>query len=86
MRSARSQLEFEEDAIREIAHKAYEKKTGARGLRSILESIMNDLMFEIPSDESITKCVITKGAVTGEGAPLIVRDNEKVKKSLKKAE
>ena len=80
------ELEFEEDAIREIAHKAYEKKTGARGLRSILESIMNDLMFEIPSDESITKCVITKGAVTGEGAPLIVRDNEKVKKSLKKAE
>ena len=80
------ELEFEEDAIREIAHKAYEKKTGARGLRSILESIMNDLMFEIPSDDSITKCVITKGAVTGEGAPLIVRNNEKVKKSLKKAE
>ena len=80
------ELEFEDDAIREIAKKAYEKKTGARGLRSILEGIMNDLMFEIPSDESITKCVITKGAVTGEGAPLIVRNNEKVKKSLKKAE
>ena len=47
---------------------------------------MNDLMFEIPSDDSITKCVITKGAVTGEGAPLIVRNNENVKKSLKKAE
>ncbi|MBO4266351.1 MAG: ATP-dependent Clp protease ATP-binding subunit ClpX [Lachnospiraceae bacterium] len=80
------ELEFEDDAIREIAHKAYEKKTGARGLRSILEGIMNDLMFEIPSDDSITKCVITKGAVTGEGAPLIVRNNEKVRKSLKKAE
>jgi len=80
------ELEFEEDAIREIAHKAHEKKTGARGLRSILEGLMNDLMFEIPSDESITKCVITKGAVTGEGAPLIVRNNENVKKSLKKAE
>ncbi len=80
------ELEFEDDAIREIAHKAYEKKTGARGLRSILEGIMNDLMFEIPSDDSITKCVITKGAVTGEGAPLIVRNNEKVKKNLKKAE
>ena len=80
------ELEFEDDAIREIAHKAYEKKTGARGLRSILEGLMNDLMFEIPSDESITKCVITKGAVTGEGAPLIVRNNENVKKSLKKAE
>ena len=80
------ELEFEDEAIREIAKKAYEKKTGARGLRSILEGIMNDLMFEIPSDDSITKCVITKGAVTGEGAPLIVRNNEKVKKSLKKAE
>ena len=80
------ELEFEEDAIREIARKAYEKKTGARGLRSILEGLMNDLMFEIPSDETITKCVITKGAVTGEGAPLIVRNNENVKKSLKKAE
>ena len=80
------ELEFEDDAIREIAHKAYEKKTGARGLRSILEGLMNDLMFEIPSDESITKCVITKGAVTGDGAPLIVRNNENVKKSLKKAE
>ena len=80
------ELEFEDDAIREIAHRAYEKKTGARGLRSILEGIMNNLMFEIPSDDSITKCVITKGAVTGEGAPLIVRNNENVKKSLKKAE
>jgi ATP-dependent Clp protease ATP-binding subunit ClpX len=80
------ELEFEDDAIREIAHKAYEKKTGARGLRSILEGLMNDLMFEIPSDDSITKCVITKGAVTGEGAPLIVRNNDNVKKSLKKAE
>ena len=80
------ELEFEDDAIREIAHKAYEKKTGARGLRSILEGLMNDLMFEIPSDDSITKCVITKGAVTGDGAPLIVRKNENVKKSLKKAE
>ncbi len=80
------ELEFEDEAIREIAHKAYEKKTGARGLRSILEGLMNDLMFEIPSDDSITKCVITKGAVTGEGAPLIVRNNENVKKNLKKAE
>ncbi|MCR5688195.1 MAG: ATP-dependent Clp protease ATP-binding subunit ClpX [Lachnospiraceae bacterium] len=80
------ELEFEDDAIREIARKAYEKKTGARGLRSILEGLMNDLMFEIPSDDSITKCVITKGAVTGEGAPLIVRKNDKVKQNLKKAE
>ena len=80
------ELEFEDDAIAEIAHKAHEKKTGARGLRSILEGLMNDLMFEIPSDDSITKCVITKGAVTGEGAPLILRNNENVMHDLKKAE
>lgn len=79
------ELEFEDAAISAVAQKAYEKKTGARGLRSILESIMNDLMFEIPSDESITKCVITEGAVTGEGGPLIVRGNAEAGKKLKKA-
>lgn len=79
------ELEFEDAAISAIAQKAYEKKTGARGLRSILESIMNDIMFEIPSDETITKCVITEAAVTGEGGPLIVRDNAEVPKKLKKA-
>lgn len=67
------ELEFEDDAIEAIAHKAYEKKTGARGLRSILEGVMTDLMFEIPSDESIKKCVITKEAVLGEGEPKITR-------------
>ena len=79
------ELEFEDAAITAIAKKAYDKKTGARGLRSILEGIMNDLMFEIPSDDTITKCVITEGAVTGEGGPLIVRDNNEVPKKLKKA-
>ena len=79
------ELEFEPAAIRAIAHKAYEKKTGARGLRSILEGIMNDLMFEIPSDDTITKCVITEAAVTGEGSPLIVRKTQEVAKERKKA-
>lgn len=75
------ELEFEDAAIRAIAHRAYEKKTGARGLRSILEGIMNDIMFEIPSDDTITKCVITEGAVTGEGGPLIVRNNDEISES-----
>ncbi len=66
-------LEFEEEAIREIAHKAYTRKTGARGLRSILEHTMNDLMFEIPSDDSITKCIITKDSILGNSEPLVVR-------------
>lgn len=67
------ELEFEDEAIEEVAHKAYEKKTGARGLRAILEGVMNDMMFEIPSDESIKKCVVTKEAVLGEGEPIIER-------------
>ncbi len=64
------QLEFEEDAIREIAKEAHERKTGARGLRSIMEKTMMDLMFRIPSDETMTECVVTKEAVLGEGAPI----------------
>lgn len=75
------ELEFSDDAIREIAHQAYIRKTGARGLRSILEKNMNDLMFEIPSDPTISKCVINKETVLGTGEPLVERE-----KPLKKAE
>ena len=52
------ELEFTDEAIKEVAHQAYSRKTGARGLRSILEHVMNDLMFTIPSDSSIVKCVL----------------------------
>ncbi|MBO5082180.1 MAG: ATP-dependent Clp protease ATP-binding subunit ClpX [Lachnospiraceae bacterium] len=64
------QLEFEEEAIREIAKEAHERKTGARGLRSIMEKTMMDLMFRIPSDETMTECIVTKEAVLGESAPI----------------
>ena len=64
------QLEFEEDAIREIAREAHERKTGARGLRTIMEKTMMDLMFRIPSDETMTDCIITKESVLGESAPI----------------
>ncbi|MCR5789397.1 MAG: ATP-dependent Clp protease ATP-binding subunit ClpX [Lachnospiraceae bacterium] len=74
-------LSFEEEAIREIARLAYKRKTGARGLRSILEGVMMDVMFEIPSDETITSVTITKAAVDGNSSPLITRSND-----LKKAE
>ena len=70
------ELEFEEDAIKEIAHEAYARKTGARGLRSIIEHTMNDLMFTIPSDPSIKKCVITKGTVQGTEEPKVIRDSK----------
>ena len=65
------ELSFNQDAIEAIADQAFERKTGARGLRSIMESIMMDTMYEIPSDESIEACIITKEAVEG-GAPLTI--------------
>lgn len=66
------ELEFEEGAIECIASEAFEKKTGARGLRSILEYVMRDVMYEIPSDDTIEKCIITKEAVEGTGKPKII--------------
>ena len=74
------ELTFEQDAIEAIADKAFERKTGARGLRSIMESIMMDAMYEIPSDESIEECVITKGAVEGSSEPLTIH-----RESMRKA-
>ena len=66
------ELEFTDEAIKVIAHRAYERKTGARGLRSICEKIMMDVMFDIPSDDSVVKCIITKEAALGEGLPELV--------------
>ncbi len=74
-------LEFEEDAIEAIADKAFERKTGARGLRSIMESVMMDVMYEIPSDETIGRCVITKESVEGSGKPVIITRDLPVKKA-----
>lgn len=63
------ELEFTDGALLEIAREAIHRKTGARGLRSIIERIMLDVMFEIPSRDDIVKCIITKEAVTGEEYP-----------------
>lgn len=65
------ELEFEEDALREIAKEATERKTGARGLRAIMENVVMDLMYEMPSDEYMSKCLITKGVVLGEEEPIV---------------
>lgn len=64
-------LSVEEEAVLEIAKLAYERKTGARGLRSIVEKVMMDVMYEIPSDDSISECILTKKAVDGEEKPLV---------------
>ncbi len=66
-------LTFEEEAVEAIADKALERKTGARGLRSIMEKAMMDIMYRIPSDPAITQCIITKEAVEGTSEPMVVR-------------
>lgn len=64
-------LSVEDDAVVEIAKLAHERKTGARGLRSIVEKVMMDVMYEIPSDDSIAECILTKKAVDGEEKPRV---------------
>ena len=76
-----TELEFEPAALRAIADKAIERNTGARGLRSIIENIMMDVMFNVPSDESIEKVIITEDAAKEIGEPTIIY-NEETKKAV----
>ena len=66
------ELDIREDALLEIAKKAIERKTGARGLRSILEQILMETMYEVPSEESLNKVVVDSAVVRGETEPLMV--------------
>ena len=70
------ELEFEPEALREIAQTAMRKNTGARGLRAIMESVMEDVMFDSPDEANVRKCIITRAAVLGEEQPVIVHRNE----------
>ncbi|MBR4413664.1 MAG: ATP-dependent Clp protease ATP-binding subunit ClpX [Lachnospiraceae bacterium] len=69
-------LFFDDDAVLEIAKEAYERKTGARGIRSIMEKVMTKVMFEIPSDDSIAECHITKDSILGLSEPVVIRKGE----------
>ena len=71
------ELEFEDEAIREIAKQSAARKTGARGLRSIMEKTMLDTMFTIPSEEKAVKCIVTVAAVKGEEKPQIIYSEDK---------
>ena len=72
------ELEFEKEALEVIVDKALERSTGARGLRSIVEEIMRDVMFDIPSNPKIEKCIITKETAEGKEPPkLIINENKK---------
>ena len=74
------ELVFKDDAISAIVDKAVERKTGARGLRSIIEEIMTDIMFEIPSNPKIAKCIITKDTVINGNEPEVVIDESRQEK------
>jgi ATP-dependent Clp protease ATP-binding subunit ClpX len=81
------QLEFEDDALTEIARLAIERKTGARGLRAILESIMLDVMYEVPSRGDVKKCIVTKETVKNAKVPMLIlgEKDSKQQKALPKA-
>lgn len=67
-------LIFDDEAVEAIADKALERNTGARGLRSIIEETMTDIMFDIPSEPDVKKCIIHKDCITGENAPEVIRE------------
>jgi ATP-dependent Clp protease ATP-binding subunit ClpX len=72
------ELEFEEGALEEIAKQSFKRKIGARGLRAIMESVMMDSMYNIPSDTQVIKCIITKDAVLGNEKPRAILSDEAV--------
>ena len=78
------ELEFAQEALEVIVDKAIERKTGARGLRSIIEEIMRDVMYDIPSNKKIAKCIITKETVLENQKPEIIIDENKQPVTLTK--
>ena len=79
-------LTFDEEAVREIARPSIARKTGARGLRAIIENCMMDYMFELPSREDVIECRITKEAVDKTGQPELIGENNQVVRLGKKQE
>ena len=78
------ELEFTEGSLNAMVDKAIERKTGARGLRSIMEDTMRDIMYDIPSDPKIVKCTITEETVKEHASPELVRDENKKERTLNK--
>ena len=73
-------LIFTQDALKALARKAIDRGTGARGLRSILENVMTDIMFELPSRDDITECTINEDVINGTGEPVLKKNKNKKKK------
>ena len=72
------ELEFEPDALKEVARQALERRTGARGLRAILEQSMLDVMYDVPANEKVCKVIVTVDSVSGKGSPKVVEGPRKV--------
>ncbi len=72
-----TELVFDDDAVEAIADKALERNTGARGLRAVIEDVMTDIMFEIPSDHTVEKCIVHKECVTDGAQPQLIRNPDK---------
>ncbi|MBQ7477443.1 MAG: ATP-dependent Clp protease ATP-binding subunit ClpX [Selenomonadaceae bacterium] len=79
-------LSFEEEALQLIAKEALKRKTGARGLRSILEKIMRNVMYDVPSAEDVTSCLVTKETITEKKDPVLTIEKKKVKKVMSSRE
>ncbi len=80
------ELEFRDDALSAVAKKAMERKTGARGLRTILENILLETMYELPSLDNVSKVVLDEGAINGDTKPLMVFENNDTKKAISSAD
>ena len=75
------ELEFREDALTAIARKAMDRKTGARGLRSILEATLNEIMYSIPSEDSVSRVVIDENVIDGTSEPILIYENQEQRAS-----
>ena len=70
-----AEIDFREDALVAIAQKAMERKTGARGLRSILESVLLEVMYKLPSEEGVSKVIIDENVINGASDPMLIYEN-----------
>jgi ATP-dependent Clp protease ATP-binding subunit ClpX len=77
------ELVFEQGALDAIADKAIERSIGARGLRAVMEGMLTQIMYDIPSDPTVVKAVITKECVEGTGKPVLTRDPDKINYAVK---
>ena len=77
-----SEIDFREDALMAIAERAMDRKTGARGLRSILESVLLEVMYKLPSEDEVTKVVTDESVINGNSEPMLIYENQDQQKVL----